>query len=263
LKLKLDDPFAEYNIGRFGVELGPIKLLALEDVLGKSGIKRALESIPPGLCESFANTWHERLESGSSDLEELRQILERWGELAPREMLAWYRSRPHLGSDVPFVYGLMSALLDTQEQAGLDFAEAEFQRAPEKCRRLFMIAVNSNPDPAIWRKLADRLPPDAKPTITEFSEHFRPGFEPGIEGILAASACIGEPEQRYNYLKRVLTNSEEWANEERGWSQNAIQSARVDLEHLSLNPGQLADVLELLDQVAVAAASRNPPVSDP
>jgi hypothetical protein len=256
LKLKLDDPFAEYNIGRFGAELGPSELLALEDVLGRSGVRRALESIPPSLCEAFAEKWHERLESESSDLEELRHILERWGELAPREMLAWYRSRPHLGSDVHFVYGLMSTLLDFHQQAGLDFAEAEFRRAPERCRWLFTIAVNSNSEPAIWRKLAERLPPDAKPTIREFAEHFRPGFAPGIEGILTAAACIGEPEQRYHYLMRVLTNSEGWANQERGWSDNAIQSARGDLEKLSLRSGQLAEVLELVGRVETAAASR-------
>jgi hypothetical protein len=247
---------AALNIGRFAAELGPVELLALEEVLGERGISRALEFIPPGQCESFADAWYAGLKSGEKSPHDLGRILERWAEFAPQEMVSWYRSRPGLGEEIQFVYGLMSALLGSREDVGLDFAEAEFRRSPKMSRMLFTFAVNSRHEPELWLKLAERLPADSKPGIDHFSEHLRPGFAPGPEGIVAAAWCIESAEERYHYLKRALPNSSAWANDTGDFSQNAVQSARGKLESLPLEAAQLTEILDLYDQVAAAAASR-------
>lgn len=254
---------ANLNLGRFAVEQGPHELLALEDVLGKRGISDALELIPQGQCEAFADAWYNRLESGPSDPYDLRRILERWGNLAPHEMLLWYRSRPNLGKDVQFVYGLMSSLLGNREETGLDFAEAEFERAPDMRRELFTLAVNSNLAPELWRKLAERLPDDAKPTIFEFSEHLRIGRAPAPECIVAASQCMADAEQRFNYLKGVLQSSKDWASQERGWTRSAIEDARDELQTLELDSEHRTNIIELYDEVVAAAASRDIHQPDP
>lgn len=254
--LKIDETslFAQ-NIGQYAVEVGPDELIALEDVLGERGINQALEFIPHRQCESFADAWYRRIEEGLSVHYDLGRVLQRWGGLAPLKMVSWYQARPHLGGDVQFVYGLLSTLLHAREQVGLDFAEAEFTRVPKMRRMLFTIAVNSIFVPDLWYKLAERLPADAKPTIDAFSDHLRPGRAPGPEGIVIASMCIDDAEQRYNYLKTTLKNSG-WANDGHNRSQHTIRDARTKLENLSLEPSQLSEMLELYDRVAAAALSR-------
>lgn len=257
LKIQEQPSIAGFNIGRYAMDLGPDDLLSFEDVLGEAGIDQALQSIPPGQCEKFAERWLERMESGLND-NRLRTVLERWGTVNPQKMILWYHDHPNLAKDVQFVSGLMSTLLDKHEEVGLDFAEVEFKRSPQQGRRLFTIAVNSNHDPEVWIKLAARLPDDAKPTVNEFPEHLRIGRAPDPKGIVMAAECISDPEQRFNYLKRVLTNSKDWASKERGWSEECIQESRKKLEVSRLDAPQRNEMLDLFDRVAADALSRNP-----
>lgn len=125
-------------------------------------------------------------------------------------------------------------------------------------RLMFTFTVNSIAEPRLWPLLAKQFPPNAKPTLSEFSKHFGIGRAPGPEGIVKAAESLGSSAERYRYLMRVLRDSRNWASEERGWEPAINATVREQLTNLSLETAQQRDVLQEFDEIAEAASKREP-----
>lgn len=243
----------DLNILNYAVALGPAGLLAMEDVIGKGRLLDALKKAPAGLCSQYADVWLSRTAKDSSEADNLRHLLKRWGGFEPGAVVAWYQAKlpDELRNKPEMAYSVMESMIESDPERALEFVGAEFEKSPAIVNRLFGMAIRNHLDPELWDDLAERFPAGFEPRM----EHFRELI--GIKGVpypglvLGGARCFKDPARRMEFLRTALETAA-WKGRLVTAEKPAqeIERARTGLEEMEFSPADREEVFRLFEAAA-------------